>query len=212
MHSISDRASSLQSLEPLTTIVASQSKNFNICNETKKGKSAIIFLAAHKCGSYFKAAIIPAIRNKCLPQNDKKSQRLIQYRESPHLQGINATKKIALQFENQNIKPFFVLMLRPALSTIISGYNYHARGSERHWTDKEFTKSTSRLYCFRNVFNKSDGFVVNKNTSMYKEYKKSFDDSKLRYIHGLYLEFIRFVNCEFPTTYMGIQIFKRRIR
>merc|ERR1712130_167015 len=113
-------------------------------------------------------------------------------------------------FEDANPSQSYIpiMMVRDPLQTILSGYNYHAQGSETKWTDKDLLDGQAQIkrdslpliHCFVNPWNRSE-YVIDDKTTMYAEYAKGFkhgyNDTKAL-AHGLFLEFIRFVNCEWP--------------
>ena len=117
---------------------------------------------------------------------------------------------------NQSYIP--IMMVREPLHTILSGYNYHAQGSETKWTDANLMDGQAQLkrdslpliHCFVNIFNRSE-YVIDVASTMYREYAKGFendynDTNALQY--GLYLEFTRFVNCEWPLHFGNYQEIK----
>ena len=98
-----------------------------------------------------------------------------------------------------------IFMVRKPLNIVLSGYNYHAKGKETWWTDKSLNETHHRfkrplIECFQNAWNPEE-YVIDRGSTMFKEYRRGYannysDHEALQ--HGLYLEFTRFVNCEYP--------------
>eukprot|EP01084_Bolivina_argentea_P146800 256950_1 len=71
-----------------------------------------------------------------------------------------------------------IMMVREPLMTILSGYNYHSQGSETKWTNVNLFSSSAQykrgnvplIYCFRDIFNASNEYVINTSSTMYFEY------------------------------------------
>ena len=60
-----------------------------------------------------------------------------------------------------------IFMIRKPLNMVLSGYNYHAEGKERMWTDQTLWKTQTvnhndypLMECFRNVWNPEE-YVIN---------------------------------------------------
>lgn len=94
-----------------------------------------------------------------------------------------------------------IMMVRKPLDVILSGYNYHASGKEREWTSMPFLlKDYPLFYCFRDVWNPHE-HVLSNTTTMYREYQKGYVDNYRDHDalqKGLYFEFTRFMNCQWP--------------
>ena len=55
------------------------------------------------------------------------------------------------------------------------------------------------FHTFLKQFNNSEYVIDQTQTTMYNEYNKGINGSNLKQLeYGLYLEFTRFVNCEWP--------------
>ena len=91
-----------------------------------------------------------------------------------------------------------MVMEREPLQTILSGYNYHAAGNERDWTDRFPVKQKTKE-AFIDIFDKNKYLINMRETTMYKEYYKGYKnnyENKTELKYGLYLEFTRYANTE----------------
>lgn len=116
-----------------------------------------------------------------------------------HGQFSSALKKVISNF-NQNKKRYLIMVMeREPLQVILSGYNYHAAGNEKMWTDRFPVKNRVKKQ-FIDIFDKNKYLINMDNTTMYKEYYKGYKNNyqnKTALKYGLYLEFTRFVNDQY---------------
>eukprot|EP01084_Bolivina_argentea_P207867 354575_1 len=202
-----------------STIRENFSTHSNLCNSSDH----LVLICAHKTGGFLKSWI-PSLIEECnfTNINARKNSNVLKYHEliiwkERKWKNLNAICKV-LSMVNDGSKFVALMMVREPLFTILSGFNYHAQGNEI-WPKRNMTQKTLHprgygkplYHCFKDVFNDSKYAINYIETTMYNEYKKGFNnnyanDEALQY--GLYLEFTRFVNCEWNihySNYIGIK-------